>query len=246
MRSPHLDDNQLSLYQGVSIVSKTGKKVSKKGETPAMLNGPISDHAIINTQALLQEIRDLRCKVAMADETTRSTRQELVTVRSDLLVARDTCYQKSEHIKDLVATNRKILMEIDSMRTVVKNTTMNVEQLKDELNLITASRDSVLSMMTEKMSINDGSSHPLVETFKMIAPELSLECSICFESWSINNKPCVLNCGHIICHNCALISNLVECPLCREVITSKSSHCVEYSKLSGLCMKLSSLLNKKE
>ena len=45
------------------------------------------------------------------------------------------------------------------------------------------------------------------------------QCIICFEEYTENNIPIILNCNHSFCETCS--STLENCPKCESTIDSK-------------------------
>lgn len=229
MKQWHIESGRGPNLDTAVIIGKNGKKVNKNQISTSTKNLDLSDSSILKTQALLAEIQTLKQQVHIAkndEETAWRARDEC---DAELRVIRNEMKYANNKNKQLRIESIHQQNELESMRSIVKT-------LQDELDFATILKISPL---------NQDSSNPIVEIFKAVIPELNFECPICLESWSVDRKPCVINCGHIVCEVCISTSSILNCPICRKEITSKSSHCVEYSKLVGLCIKLSKMLNNK-
>ena len=66
--------------------------------------------------------------------------------------------------------------------------------------------------------------------------ELSRECPICFEIYSIQSKPLISLCGHTFCETClkSYITGNCICPVCNQVMPRDiSSYIINYSLIPG-------------
>lgn len=64
----------------------------------------------------------------------------------------------------------------------------------------------------------------------MMEEKLSEECPVCWRSFSSENVPTTIVCGHCFCDECS--ANLKRCPMCRKKLVPGYQRTTNYSLLS--------------
>ncbi|NXD26957.1 RNF8 ligase, partial [Spelaeornis formosus] len=224
-----------------SLVDTVNLKVKVQEKQTAVLNvkqkGRKCDQKEI--QVMEQELQELQNQLCMEQEHQQQQVEELERTfcKEQQKLEGEKCQQGEENLKEQLAqvlqeasdyesrfglTHRALMEELNrnkkNFEEIIRAKNKELEETKEEKEKVRAQKEEVLNQMNDVL-------------------ENELQCTICSEHFI---EAVTLNCAHSFCSYCIneWMKRGVECPICRQEITSKTRSLVLDNCINRMVEKL--------